>query len=58
MEDVDLVFEESALRAMAKKAVDVMQVSWSTFDPQNSLLETMYDLEPVAMSALSSSMKP
>ncbi len=45
MEDVDLVFEESALRAVAKKAVERNTGARGLRSIlENSLLETMYDL--------------
>ena len=45
MEDVDLVFEESALRAVAKKALDRNTGARGLRSIlENALLETMYDL--------------
>lgn len=45
MEDVDLVFEESALRAVAQKAVERNTGARGLRSIlENSLLETMYDL--------------
>ena len=45
MENVDLVFEDSALRAVAKKALDRNTGARGLRSIlENSLLETMYDL--------------